>query len=79
MPPTGHLGFQIDIPYEAPMSSSFYFGENPVIGRRELVTQAQGEYFAIDNVVPMLTEKIPLVDINDPAYSFSRAQYTYYI
>ena len=79
MPIEGHLGFQIDIPYSAPMSTPFYFGENPVIGRRELVTQPQGEYFAIDNVVPMLTSKIPLVDINDPAYTFSRAQHTYYI
>lgn len=79
MPLTGHLGYQIDIPYEAPMATPFYFGENPVIGRRELVTRPDPEYFAIDNVVPMLTEKIPLVDLSDPSYSFSRAQYTYFV
>lgn len=79
MPMTGHLGYEIDIPYSAPMSTPYYFGENPVIGRRELVTRADPEYFAIDNVIPMLTEKIPLVDLSDPSYSFSRAKYTYFV
>ena len=79
MPLTGHLGYQIDIPHMPPVSTPFYFGENPVIGRRELVTSTQGEYFAVDNIVPMLTEKIPLVDLTDPAYTFSRAKHTYFV
>ena len=76
LPMTGHLGYQIDIPHMAPVSTPFYFGENPVIGRRELVTQPQGEYFAVDNIIPMLTDKIPLVDLSDPAYAFSRVKHS---
>ena len=79
MPLTGHLGFTIDIPHTAPMSAGFYFGENPVIGRRELVTRADPEYFAIDHTIPMLTEKVPLVNLADPSYQFSRAKFTYHV
>ena len=79
MPISGHLGFEIDIPYKAPVSTPMYFGENPVVGRRELVTRPDGEYYAVGGIVPMLTEKIPLVDLQDPAYSFSRAQHTFHI
>ena len=60
-PITGHLGFEIDIPYPAPVSTPMYFGENPLPGRRELVTRPDGEYYAIGGVVPFLTDKIPLV------------------
>ena len=79
LPMTGHLGFQIDIPHRAPVATPYYFGENPVIGRRELVTRADPEYFAVDNVIPMLTEKVPLVDLSDPSYAFSRAKFTYFL
>ena len=43
MPLSGHLGFQIDIPHQAPLATPFYCGENPVAGRRELVTRADPE------------------------------------
>ena len=79
MPLSGHLGFSIDIPHRAPVATPYYFGENPVIGRRELVTRGDPEYYAVNNIVPMLTEKIPLVDVNDPTYKFSRAKYTYFV
>ena len=79
MPLSGHLGFKIDIPHTPPVATPFYFGEHPVIGRRELVTRGDPEYFAVNNVIPMLTDKVPLVNINDPAYSFSRAKYTYHL
>lgn len=79
MPLTTHLGFQIDIPHRAPLATPYYFGENPVVGRRELVTRPDPEYFAINNIIPMLTPKIPLVNINDPSYTFSRAKYTYHL
>ena len=79
MPLENHLGFLIDIPHRAPLATPYYFGENPVMGRRELVARPDPEYFAVNNVIPMLTEKIPLVDIQDPAYKFSRARYTYYV
>ena len=78
-PMTGHLGYQIDVPHAPPVATPFYYGEDPQWGRRELVMRSDPEYFAIGNVVPMLTEKIPLVDISDPSYSFSRAKFTFHL
>ena len=79
MPIAGHLGFQIDIPHRPPLATPYYFGENPVAGRRELVTRPDPEYFAVGNVIPMLSTKVPLVDLQDPSYQFSRAKYTYFV
>ena len=78
-PQEGHLGFQIDIPYPPPVATPWYHGENPVIGRRELIMRADPEYFAVDNVIPYLTPNIPLVDIFDPSYSFDRQKYTFHV
>ena len=77
--PMNTLGFHIDIPHRPPVATPWYFGENPVEGRRELVTRADPEYFAVNNIVPWLTPKIPLVDITDPSYRFSRANWTFYV
>jgi len=47
-----------------------------------LVVGAKGadpEYFAVNNTVPYVTEKIPLVNIHDPSYNFNRAKHTFYI
>ena len=78
-PMTGHLGYQIDQPWEPPVATPFYYGENPQWGRRELVTRSDPEYFAVGNVVPYLTDKIPLVRISDPSYTFSRAKHTFHL
>ena len=78
-PMTNHLGFFIDIPHTAPVSTPWYFGENPVEGRRELSMRPDPEYFAVDNIIPYVTEKIPLVNIHDPSYNFNRAKHTFYI
>ena len=78
-PMTNHLGFFIDIPHTAPVSTPWYFGENPVERRRELTMRLDPEYFAVNNTVPYVTEKIPLVNIHDPSYNFNRAKHTFYI
>ena len=79
MPVDNTLGYQIDIPYPPPVATPWYFGENPVIGRRELVMRADPEYFAVDGIIPYLAPKIPLVDIFDPSYAFDRSKYTFHI
>jgi hypothetical protein len=78
-PLANHLGFFIDIPHKPPVATPWYFGENALPGRRELVMRGDPEYFAVDNIIPHLTESIPLVNMNDPSYQFRRAKYTFYI
>ena len=78
-PLTGHLGFMIDIPHKPPEATPWYFGENPVAGRRELNIRPDPEYFAINNIIPYVTENIPMVNIYDPSYNFNRGKHTFYI
>ena len=78
-PISGHLGFFIDLPHTPPAATPWYFGENPVEGRRELTMRPDPELFAVDNIIPYLTPKIPLVNIYDPSYNFDRAKHTFYI
>ena len=78
-PIENNLGFLIDIPHTQPVSTPWYFGENPVAGRRELTMRSDPEMFAVDNVIPYLTPKIPWVDIQHASYNFNRAKHTYYI
>lgn len=78
-PISGHSGFMIDIPHTPPVATPWYFGENPVEGRRELTMRPDPEYFAVDNIIPYLTDKIPLVDIGHASYHFNRAKHTFHI
>ena len=75
MPLSGHLGFMMQIPWPEPVTvGSSYFGENPLPGRREVVTQPWGEYYAIGNTIP---ERV--VDPKEARYQFQRRQFTYKI
>ena len=78
-PMTHHLGYKVDIPHAPPVATPWYYGANPQWGRREIVLREDPEYYAVGNVVPMLTDKIPLVDINDASYKFSRQQHTFHL
>jgi len=78
-PISGNLGFLIDIPHKAPEPSPWYFGENPVVPRRELIMRPDPEYFPVGNIIPYIADNIPLVDINHPSYHFNRLQHTFYI
>jgi len=69
------LGFQFDIPHPDPVTAGFYYGENPIPGRRELVYSAQPEYFAVENIIPS-AGGIPRYNPYDKAFHFSRAQVT---
>jgi hypothetical protein len=76
-PITRHLGFLIDIPHRPPVATPWYFGENTHVGRRELVFRSDPEYFASDGIIPYITDSIPLVNMEDPSYSFSREEHTF--
>ena len=72
------LGFFTDIPWPLPVTAGAYSGEGAIPGRRELsfATEAQSEYFAIDNVVPS-TAGVAMVNIYAPYYKFKRSDHVY--
>ena len=70
------LGFRVDIPWPLPTTyGGRYYGE----GRehldlpKELNTSTQGEYFTRGGRVIPSTGGLPLVNVYDPVYKFSRA------
>lgn len=76
-PMTGHLGFRFRIPWPEPVTvGSMYYGSGARPDRRELTTLPYGEYFAVSNTIPS-TGGQPLININEPRYSYSRDRYTY--
>jgi len=78
-PISGHLGFQMNIPWPEPVTvGAIYAGEGAMPDRREVVTTAFGEYYAVDNTIPS-TGGVPLVNVNEPRYRFSRNDYVYHI
>jgi hypothetical protein len=70
------LGFRTDIPWPLPVAphGGRYYGEGRehLDLRKELNTSVQGEYFARGGQVIPSTGGIPLVNIYDPIYKFSR-------
>ena len=74
-PITRTLGFQFQMPWPLPQSAGFYYGQNPVWGRRELVFSGQPEYFAVGNTIPS-AGGVPLVNPYTPEMRFSRRNVT---
>jgi hypothetical protein len=70
-----NYGFLFRIPHPLPSTAGYYYGENPVYGRRELVFSDQPEYFAVDGKIPA-SGGVPLVDPKDPIYKFKRSGVT---
>ena len=74
---TNTLGFRQTIPWYEPVTvGALYTGSGPVAGRREMVTTAFGEYFAVDNKVPS-SGGVLLIDPRKPIYQFSRSDFVY--
>ena len=69
------LGFQFALPWQLPVSAGYYYGENPVWGRREMVFSAQPEWFSTDHIIPS-SGNIPLMNPYTEEMKFSRANYT---
>ena len=69
------LGFQFVLPWNQPTSAGYYFGENPVWGRRQDVYSSLPEWFATDNIVPS-SGGIPITNPYTAEMKFSRAKFT---
>ena len=70
-----HTGFLINIPYPDPVSTPFYFGQNPEWGRRSYAYSTLPELHTIGGIMPT-TAGIPRVS----PYSFAaRANRTHSI
>ena len=76
-PVTNTLGFQQDLVWPLPATiGEGYSGVGQLPGGpRELVYSTQGEYTAIDNIVPSTGGK-SMVNLYDPIYSFKRSDKT---
>jgi hypothetical protein len=76
-PLTGHLGFLTRLPWPEPVTvGAIYSGDGAVTGRREQNSMPFGEYFAISNKIPS-AGGVPLINVHEPRYRFSRDRYTY--
>ena len=81
---SGHLGFRTSIPWPLPVTvGAMYMGAGALPDRREvghipLGEAPWGEYFAIDNTIPS-SGGIPLINVKDPIYQYSRDKWVYRI
>ena len=69
------IGFQFALPWRLPVTAGFYFGENPVWGRREQSTETQPEYFATDNIIPS-SGGIPMINPHTQDMKYRREDHT---
>ena len=69
------LGFQWTLPWPQPSSAGYYFGQNPVWGRRQDVYSSLPEWFATDNIVPS-TAGVPIMNPYTAEMKFSREKFT---
>lgn len=75
----GHLGFTNTIPWPEPVTvGAIYSGDGALPDRREICTKPWGEYFAVDNKIPS-TGGVPLVNVNEKRFQYSRSKFCYRI
>ena len=75
----GDLGFQMRIPWPLPVTvGAIYSGEGAAPDRREITTSPFGEWFAVDNVIPS-SGGVPLVNVKEPRFQYSRSKYVHTI
>ena len=69
------LGFLNTLPWPEVTTAGYYYGENPVYGRRTLVYRSDPEYYARENIIPSVGG-IPSINPYDRIYKFSREKFT---
>lgn len=78
-PIANNLGFQNSIPWPLPVTvGAIYAGAGAAPDRREINTSAFGEWFAVSNTIPS-TGGVPLVNIKEPRFKYSRDDFVYRI
>ena len=76
---TDHFGFQLSIPWPLPVTvGAIYAGEGAAPDRREITTSAFGEYFAVNNIIPS-SGGVPLVNVKEPRFQYSRENFIHRI
>jgi hypothetical protein len=76
-PISGHLGFQMRIPWPYPVTAgAVYTGEGAVPGRREVCNATYGEYFAVNDTIPS-SGGVPLVDVNNWIFRYNRDRHVF--
>ena len=69
-------GYSLDIPANEIYSTGWIFSKPDTWGSEGLlITRPDPEYFAPEGIVK--GNIIPSINLNDPAYTFSRSNYTY--
>ena len=69
-------GFWFDIPYNDIQSAGWYFGENPIPGRKELVfDNGQPEWFANQGIIPA-SGGFPKYNPYNPEFHHKRENFT---
>lgn len=72
-PIENHYAFHTDIPLRDPVSTPWYYGENALPDRREIVTMTYPELYAVDNVLPTVGG-VPRIDPRSFAARVSRSR-----
>ena len=73
----GHLGFTNTIPWPEPVTvGSMYFGSGAAPDRRTVCLKPWGEYIAVDNKIPS-TGGVPLINVNENRFQYSRDKFCY--
>ena len=67
-------GFTFKLPFPDISTAGWYFGEEPVPQRRELVFRSDPEYFAVENTIPS-SGGVPKYNLYDPIYQFRRSDH----
>ena len=70
-----NIGFQFRLPWPQPVTAGYYYGENPVWGRKEQVYTTQPEWFSTDNILPS-SAGTPLINPHTKEMKYSRKDYT---
>ena len=73
----GTLGFTTAIPWPEPVTvGSTYFGNGALPDRRTVCVKPWGEYFAVNDKIPS-TGGIPLINVNERRFQYSRDNFCY--
>lgn len=74
--PIQDLGYSLDIPWNDIITTGWQESRPDIWGyENKIITRSDPEYFAPGNIIR--TNVLPQININDPIYSFDRANYTY--
>ena len=73
------LGFRERIPWPLPVTvGAIYSGSGQIPNPRSFNTSPFGEWYAVSNIIPS-TGGVPMINVNEPRFQFSRAHSSFRI